>query len=134
MTRTSEPPRVFISYSRDSDQHCRRVLELAQVLRKRGIDAWVDLFERGIPEGGFPAWMARQVRQADTVLVVCTERYFRRFEGDDQSGYGVRFESTLLHGALVVSPNRRERFMPVLLDGTDERFVPPLLAGAGYFR
>jgi WD40 repeat protein len=35
----SQPPRVFISYSHDSPEHAQHVLELAERLRKDGIDA-----------------------------------------------------------------------------------------------
>ena len=38
-------PRVFISYSHDSPEHCHQVLSLAQQLRRDGIDA------RGANEG-----------------------------------------------------------------------------------
>jgi hypothetical protein len=38
----SEHPKVLISYSRDSPEHARRVLGLAERLRKDGVEAWID--------------------------------------------------------------------------------------------
>jgi hypothetical protein len=45
------PPRVFISYSHDSDKHRDRVLELADRLRADGVDAMIDQYIQSPPEG-----------------------------------------------------------------------------------
>jgi hypothetical protein len=42
----SDPPKVFISYSHDSPGHCDWVLDLAQQLRRDGIDAELDQFHQ----------------------------------------------------------------------------------------
>ena len=47
--------RVWISYSSDSTAHTEAVLDLAQRLRGRGIDAWIDRFEPAPPQGWPPA-------------------------------------------------------------------------------
>lgn len=82
-----QPPRVFISYSHDSDDHAARVLALADRLRAEGIDAALDQYEISPPEG-WPSWMERQVREPDFVLVVCTEIYLRRAERREEPGVG----------------------------------------------
>ncbi|MCA9710484.1 MAG: toll/interleukin-1 receptor domain-containing protein, partial [Myxococcales bacterium] len=53
MGRRSEPvtKTVFISYSHESDEHQRRVLGLANQLRKDGLDARLDQYESNPPEG-----------------------------------------------------------------------------------
>ncbi|MGE5667462.1 MAG: SEFIR domain-containing protein, partial [Betaproteobacteria bacterium] len=38
----ADAPRVFLSYSHDSDDHAGRVLELADALRGRGINVILD--------------------------------------------------------------------------------------------
>ena len=43
MDRT--PPKVFISYSWDSDKHKDRVLELSDRLRREGVDCQIDQYE-----------------------------------------------------------------------------------------
>ena len=49
---TQEPaPRVFISYSHDSEEHAVRVLALADRLRSEGIEAILDQYEMSPPEG-----------------------------------------------------------------------------------
>ena len=60
-----DAPRVFLSYSHDSDEHRDRVLALADRLRADGIDAHLDQYETS-PAEGWPRWMRRQIRDADS--------------------------------------------------------------------
>ena len=71
-------PRVFISYSHDSEDHREAVLQLAQQLRGWGVDVHLDRFVTA-PEAGWPRWMMTEVDAADFVLLVCTPTYRRRF-------------------------------------------------------
>ncbi len=82
------PPRVFISYSHDSPEHCARVLGLAQRLRDEGVDAAIDQYILGAPKPGWQRWTLDQLDWADSVLVVCTETYYRRFRGHEESDKG----------------------------------------------
>ena len=52
----SSPIPVFISYSHDSPEHQRRVLDLSDRLRSDGIDAWIDQYTPW-PEEGWPRRM-----------------------------------------------------------------------------
>ena len=70
----NRPPKVFISYSHDSDEHRIRVLALSDGLRKKGIDCNLDQYEP-TPKEGWPRWMTRQIRDADFVLMICTDNY-----------------------------------------------------------
>ena len=120
MIRTS--PRVFVSYSHDSPQHKARVLALVQQLRDDGVDCEVDTFEEAPPEG-WPAWMSRQIGQADYVIVVCTERYNKRVSGHELPGVGLgaRWEGNLITQALYESGGRNEKFIPVVFTAADAR-------------
>jgi len=84
----SQPPRVFISYSHDSSEHAQHVLELAERLRKDGVNAQLDQYVAGTPPEGWPRWMLDQLDWAEFVLVVCTETYYRRFRGHEEPGKG----------------------------------------------
>ena len=54
-------PRVFISYSHDNADHQRRVLELAQQLRRDGIPAELDQFhDHELLH--WPRWCEEQMR------------------------------------------------------------------------
>jgi SEFIR domain len=86
----SELPKVFISYSLDSPEHAQHVLELAERLRKDGVDAQLDQYVAGTPPRGWPRWMNDQLDSAKFILVVCTETYLRRFLGREEPGIGKR--------------------------------------------
>src|SRR5689334_12688989 len=68
-------PKVFISYSHDSDEHRARVLALSERLREDGIETRLDQYLNGAPSEGWPRWMLNQLDEASFVLVVCTETY-----------------------------------------------------------
>ncbi len=103
----TNPPRVFISYSHDSREHCRRVLEFAQQLRRDGIAAELDQFHETEHETElvhWPRWCEDQMREesADFVLCICTAEYRRRVEGRvaADAGKGVFWEGTFIYNEL----------------------------------
>jgi len=121
-------PRVFISYSHDSDGHEEAVLQLAQQLRAAGIDAQIDRFVPDPPEG-WPRWMMAQVDGADLVLLVCSATYRRRFEGQEApgTGRGVTFEGMLAIQHLYDADTHNTKFIPVVFDGASDNAVPLVL-------
>jgi formylglycine-generating enzyme required for sulfatase activity/nucleoside phosphorylase/tRNA A-37 threonylcarbamoyl transferase component Bud32 len=124
-TESARPPRVFISYSHDSEAHSGRVLELAQRLRGDGIDAWLDVFDPAPPQG-WPRWLAEQVQRADFVVMVCSASYRRGFEGHEQVriGRAVNFAGLLATQLLYEHALDFERVVPVLFDGTGDDAIP----------
>ncbi|SBT04891.1 hypothetical protein ACCAA_20020 [Candidatus Accumulibacter aalborgensis] len=95
------PPRVFISYAQESGSHSAWVLALAHRLRQDGVDAVIDRYFPWVEKGWRP-WMTAQIEQSDWVLVVCTQEYRQRFDGNAPagSGRGVRWESQHITQAL----------------------------------
>ena len=71
----ADAPRVFISYSHDSDEHADRVLDLADALCAGGIDVRLDRYVHPAPAEGWPRWMAQNIEAARFVLLVCTDTY-----------------------------------------------------------
>ena len=65
----ADAPRVFLSYSHDSDEHADRVLALADALCDRGIDVILDRYVHPAPAEGWPRWMDRNLDQAQFVLM-----------------------------------------------------------------
>ena len=90
------PPKVFFSCSHESREHQAQVLTSSNRLRFDGIDTVLDQYLSAPPLEGWPRWMDRRIRDADFVLTVCTETYYRRAMQDEQpgSGLGVRWEGT----------------------------------------
>ena len=120
----AEAPRVLISYAH-SDDHTSAVLTLADRLRSDGLDAWIDQYEQA-PPAGWRAWMEDQLRRADFVLIVASERYRGRAEssGPLEVGRGVRFESTLILDDLYEAGMWNVKYVPVVLLEADRDQVP----------
>lgn len=119
--------RVFISYSHDSVHHEQRVRSLVEQLRKEGIDAWFDQFENP-PQEGWPRWMQRQIMGANFVLLVCSETYRRRFEGEGSGlSHGANWEGFLTQQLLYGDDARNLRYIPLLFEGASEEDVPLVL-------
>ena len=131
----SGPPKVLISYSHDSAEHARRVLALAERLRRDGVDAQLDQYVAGTPTEGWPRWMLDQLDWADFILSVCTETYYRRFRGHEEPGQGkgVDFEGHLITLAIYHAKSRTERFVPILFEPKDERFIPEPVLGHTHY-
>jgi serine/threonine protein kinase len=130
-TMPDSPLRVFISYSHDSPEHKDRVLVLCDRLREDGIDAWIDQYEISPPEG-WPRWCTAQVREAEYVLVVCSEIYERRFRGTEESGngLGVAWEGYVVAQELYDAGSRNTKFIPVLFPGGNPGHIPEVLRGS----
>jgi WD40 repeat protein len=130
----SGQPRVFISYSHDSEVHADRVRILADRLIGNGLYCVLDQYEPHPPEG-WPQWMDRQLDEADFVLVVCTEGYFHKAKAGrhSSSGRGVKFESVLILNELYDAGMWNETFIPVLFEELPVALIlRPLRAYARY--
>ncbi len=127
-SQDNNPPKVFISYSHDSREHLDRVLALADRLRAEGIDCNLDQYEPA-PAEGWPRWMDKQFKDADFILVVCTETYCRRFEGREErgKGLGVKWEGAIITDELYSNEAVNKRFIPVLFSADDAESVPERL-------
>jgi hypothetical protein len=119
-------PRVFISYSHDSDDHRQRVLELAIKLRNDGCKVRFDQFESA-PKG-WTRWMQECLDPANTdyVLIVCTDGYLRRLEGKETpgAGLGVQWEGRLIYSRLYEGGDQAGRYLPILLDPANRANIP----------
>jgi hypothetical protein len=91
------PPKVFVSYSHDSSDHKRWVLEFATTIRERGVDAILDQWELR-PGDDLPHFMETQLDQADYVLMVCTEKYIEK--ANSGTG-GVGYEKMIMTAAML---------------------------------
>lgn len=127
-------PRVFISYSHESDDHKARVLELARKLRCDGFDAWIDRFAPP-PIKGWPHWMGRQVRDAQWVLLVFTETYRRRFEQCEEPGQGrgATWEGRLVVDEMYSGAEGADRFIPVTFSPGDTKHIPSPLSTVPHY-
>ncbi len=85
-------PKVFVSYSWDNKEHQQWVLDLTNRLRRKGINATMDLFETQQKTINLNKMMIDNIKQSDYVVIVLTEEYAKKA---DNSEGGVGFETLL---------------------------------------
>jgi TIR domain-containing protein len=120
-------PKVFISYSHDSEQHRGWVRSLASALRANGIDAVLDQWDLS-PGQDMAAFMAGGIRTADRVLLICTHLYVSKAEAGTG---GVGYERLIVTGEVVGSIDTI-KFIPIVRNNASERKVPNFLGQRMY--
>jgi hypothetical protein len=103
------PLRVFISYTKTSDEHTRWVESLATMLRANGIDARLDMWHlrHGMDVAQF---MCNEIALAERVLIVSNDEYARRADG--RLG-GVGWETQLISGDLLTRTADDRKYLVV---------------------
>lgn len=129
-----ESRKVFISYSHDSAEHKDRVFDLSERLIEDGVDSQIDQYEIS-PLGGWPRWTRNQIKVADYVIVVCTEKYGRRYEGTEEPGVGagVKWEGAIITQQVYESEGGAHKFIPVVFSREDAKYIPDELRGSTYY-
>jgi hypothetical protein len=116
---TEDNPRVFISYSWDSEEHRKWVLTLATRLRQEGVDVVLDEWNLGLGENRFH-FMERSVVWAEFTLLVCTPLYAEK--SNDREG-GVGYESNIIT-TQIAEKTDKQKFIPVLRAGDWKSALP----------
>jgi TIR domain len=127
MSNSDAPPTVFVSYSHDTPDHKRWVLEFAAELRRNGIDPIIDAWDLR-PGDDVPKFMERGVRDSNRVLMICTEKYVAK--ANDGVG-GVGYEAMIVTSELVRDLGTA-RFIPIMRQNTDNPEVPTSVATRKY--
>jgi len=89
-------PKVFISYSHDSEELEEEVKDLADKLIELGVQAEIDQYTTN-PKQGWPQYMLENILESDYILCVCTKIYKNRFENKEKigRGLGAKFEGNM---------------------------------------
>ena len=111
-------PQVFISYSWESSDHRKWVLEFASQLQENGISVILDQWH--LPHGGDRTMFMERATASDFVLVVCTPEYAEK--ANKRTG-GVGYEAMIITGQ-IASSIENNKFIPVLRLGDWESALP----------
>lgn len=95
-------PRVFISYTGMDDKNAQWVKELADKLRRNGVDARLDKFHLK-PGYDLPQWMTDEVIKAQKVLLICDKYYADK--ADMRRG-GVGWETMIIQGDMLANQDQ----------------------------
>lgn len=125
--------KVFISYSHDTTEHEKCVLDLSDRLRDDGIDANIDQYQTN-PAEGWQLWMEKQIRDSQFVILVCTETYLKRVMKEDEGrGKGVMWESTIVYSYLYDAGVVNEKFVPVVFSYENTKHIPTPLKPTTFY-
>lgn len=116
------PPRVFISYSHDSAEHKKWVLDFATTLRNRGIDTVLDQWDLK-PGDDLPHFMETQLQSAEYVLMICSSRYVEKANAGEG---GVGYEKMIMTSNLL-STIDNSKVIPIIRQPAGTYNLPTFL-------
>ncbi len=114
-------PKVFISYSHDTQEHKKWVLDLATRLRGGGVDAIIDQWELR-PGDDLPHFVETHLADSDYVIMVCTDRYV---EKANKGVGGVGYEKMIITADLFANIDSNKIIPIIRQSGTHN--VPTFL-------
>ena len=86
-------PKIFISYSHDSEEHKEWVYRLATDLMGKGIDTVLDQWDLDLG-ANLSKFMENGLQESDRVLAVCTDKYIEK-SNDGVGGVGYENNNSL---------------------------------------
>ncbi len=123
---TNKIPKAFISYSHDSLDHKKWVLDLATRLRSNGVESIIDQWSLG-PGDDLPHFMEQNLAIADRVLMICTDNYVKKA---NTGAGGVGYEKMIVTADLLRSIDSNKIIPLIRQSGTHA--VPTFLQSKLY--
>jgi len=120
-------PRVFISYSHDSQQHKAWVLKLATHLSQAGIDIVFDQWDIE-PGSDVALFMEQGIEKSDRVVLVITEKYVEKTKRNDS---GTGYERMIITGQLAQELDTH-KFIPITRQTLGKIKLPVFLGNRLY--
>ena len=124
---TMQSPKVFASYSHDSDEHKEWVLQLCTKLVENGIDVILDQWNLGAGDD-LTLFVEKGVRDSDRVLVICTDTYVRKANAGEG---GVGYERLIVTAQLAQDLGTN-KFIPIIRQSSADEKTPTFLATRVY--
>jgi len=123
----SSPPKVFVSYSHDSELHKNWVLTLATRLVANGVNVLLDQWDLTLGSD-LPRFMESGLAAADRVLAICTSEYV---EKANTGIGGVGYEKMILTAQLMQNVTA-DRIIPVMRANVLAQPLPIFLSSRIY--
>ncbi len=114
---------VFISYSWDTEEHKKWVLDLANNLVKEGVNVLLDRYELR-PGKSLPHFVETSIKKADRILIIFTPNY--KLKAEKRAG-GVGYEYSIMNSELYKNQTNNERIIPVLRNGSSADSIPEFM-------
>lgn len=126
----AQAPTCFVSYAWGVPEHESWVEKhLAKDLRQAGISVHLDRWHNAAIGSDVPRFISL-IAESDAVVVVGTPLYIQKYENKLAStGSVVAAEVDIINQRLMATENRKKTVLPILLQGTKDTSLPPLLRG-----
>lgn len=122
-------PTVFISYSWDSSEHEKWVLNLATKLINNGVNVILDKWDLGKLGKLLPNFMESSINKSDRVICIMTPNYKKKTE---KLNGGVGYEYSIITAEIFADDINTTKFIPLLKEGDDSNAIPIVLKGRKY--
>ncbi|NVZ92447.1 toll/interleukin-1 receptor domain-containing protein [Pseudomonas yamanorum] len=127
MNMPKVPPKVFISYSHDTEAHKNWVLTLATRLVANGVDVVLDQWDLTLGSD-LPRFMESGLTEAHRIITICTQSYVAKANSGVR---GVGYEKMILTAQLMQDMSS-DRIIPVVRDNDLTPPVPTFLSSRVY--
>jgi hypothetical protein len=121
------PPKVFISYSHDSDEHKTWLIQLATRLRSNGVDVILDAWNTKLGSD-LASFMEQGLSKSQRVICVCSEKYITK-ANDGKGGAG--YEKQIMTAELVIDQNTNW-IIPLVVNNSSSKKMPTFLGARKY--
>lgn len=129
---TDSVPTCFISYAWGVEEHERWVLKLAKELENADVEILIDRKNSAVV-GTSIATFVNRIEETEFVLVVGTPEYLEKYKNlDPKRGTMVAAEMDILNQRLTGPGRSKDSVLPILLAGSGDASLPPLLRGRVY--
>ena len=123
----SQVPRVFISYSHDSENHKDWVLNLSTRLRANGVDVVLDQW--GLKLGSDIAKFIEQgLSESNRIIIICTEIYVEKANSGKD---GVGYEKMIMTAELMGNVDSN-KIIPLVRNNNSPKKTPTFIGGRRY--
>jgi len=120
-------PKVFFSYSHDSEEHKSWVSQLATRLRSNGVDVILDRWNTRLGSD-LASFMERGLSKSQRVVCICSEKYVMKAnEGKGGAGY----EKQIITSELLEDQNT-DWVIPLVVNNPAKKKTPTFLGGRKY--
>lgn len=128
MDKTEEiAPKVFVSYSHDSEEHKNWVLQLATRLRSNGVDVILDCWNTKLGSD-LAFFMEQGLSKSQRVICVCSNDYLTK---SNSGKGGAGYEKQIMTAELIIDQNT-DWIIPLIVNNPSERKTPIFLGTRKY--
>lgn len=122
-----KPIKVFISYSWDSYEHKKWVLDLANNLTKNGVFIFLDQYDLKAGKDMIH-FMENSIKESDKVLLIMTPTFKDKVEKRE---HGTGYEASIITSEIFYNHDT-EKFIPIIKEGERDKCTPNFIKSRIY--